>query len=68
MRKGDGTRIKVVMQLRRAVSIIFLGATSTDQSFGMDADAISADALWLFFVSIILLLLSIPNIRLVYKV
>ena len=40
-------------------------AISADHIFGMD---ISANPIWLSFVSIILLLLSIPNFRLVYQV
>ena len=36
--------------------------------FGMDEDTRSTDNIWLLFASIILLLLSIPNIRLVYQV
>ena len=40
-------------------------AISADHIFGMD---ISTNPIWLSFVSIILLLLSIPNFRLVYQV
>ena len=40
-------------------------AISADHIFGMD---ISANPIWLSFASIILLLLSIPNFRLVYQV